>query len=456
MNLGQFEFDIMQPGKRGVGGRVKEIMAFCSLAFTLLMTLNSAKFANFAGIKMREFIRLYLDAYKGLSTPAWMLALVMLINRSGAMVIPFLGVYMVNHLNFSLEDTGTVLSCFGVGAVAGSFLGGWLTDKVGHFKVQLTSLILTVPMFFLLPELNTVVKLAIGVFMLSIISETFRPANSVSIAYYSKPDNIIRSFSLNRMALNLGFSIGPALGGFLAAISYTFLFYGNAIAAFFSALLFFVYFRNRKGNEKAIVHEEVAEDPGTNRSPYKDTLFVLFSVLSCVFAICFFQLLSTLPLYYRTVYKLTEADIGVILAFSGLVVFLLEMLLVHIAEKRMTARAVIVWGTLLCGLSFLILNLTHGIWVLYVSIFVLCIAEILAMPFMATVTLQRSSLKTRGAYMGVNALSFSAAHVFSPFVGTRIASIYGFETLWYGTAIVLLLTAIGFLIVMKKMKLADF
>lgn len=405
---------------------------------------------------MREFIRLYLDAYKGLSTPAWMLALVMLINRSGAMVIPFLGVYMVNHLNFSLEDTGTVLSCFGIGAVAGSFLGGWLTDKVGHFKVQLFSLVLTVPMFFLLPELNTVVKLAIGVFMLSIISETFRPANSVSIAYYSKPDNIIRSFSLNRMALNLGFSIGPALGGFLAAISYAFLFYGNAIAAFFSALLFFLYFRNRKGNEKAVVQEDNDRDSRTDQSPYKDTLFILFSILSCVFAICFFQLLSTLPLYYRTIYMLTEAKIGVILAFSGMVVFLLEMLLVHIAEKRMTPRAIIVWGVLLCGLSFLILNLAHGVWVLYVSIFVLCISEILAMPFMATVTLQRSSLKTRGAYMGINALSFSAAHIFSPFVGTRIASVYGFETLWYGTAIILLLTAAGFLVVMKKMRLADF
>lgn len=402
---------------------------------------------------MKEFIRLYLDAYRGLSTPAWMLALVMLINRSGAMVIPFLGVYMINHLNFSLEDTGTVLSCFGVGAVAGSFLGGWLTDKVGHFKVQLFSLIMTVPMFFLLPELNTVVKLAVGVFILSIISETFRPANSVSIAYYSKPDNIIRSFSLNRMAMNLGFSIGPALGGFLAAISYTFLFYGNAIAAFFSAILFFIYFRNRKGNEQKKAALQVEETGKAERSPYKDLLFMLFSVLSCIFAICFFQLLSTLPLYYRTVYKMTEADIGVILAFSGVVVFLLEMLLVHIAEKRMSARAIIVWGTLLCGLSFLILNLAHGMWVLYTSIFVLCIAEILAMPFMATITLQRSSLKTRGAYMGINALSVSAAHVFSPFIGTRVAAEYGFNTLWWGTAVVLLITATGFFFVMKRMKL---
>ncbi|MNY32028.1 Major Facilitator Superfamily protein [compost metagenome] len=108
---------------------------------------------------------------------------------------------------------------------------------------------------------------------------------------------------------------------------------------------------------------------------------------------------------------------------------------------------------MLCGLSFLILNLANGVWVLYLSIFVLCISEILAMPFMATVTLQRSSLKTRGAYMGINALSFSAAHVFSPFVGTRIAANYGFEVLWYGTTAVMLLTGIGFLLVMKKMKL---
>lgn len=403
---------------------------------------------------MKAFFRLYLDAYRGLSTPAWMLALVMLINRSGAMVIPFLGVYMINHLKFSLEDTGTVLSCFGIGAVSGSFLGGWLTDKSGHFKVQLFSLILAVPMFFLLPELNTVLKLAVGVFMLSLISETFRPANSVSIAYYSKPDNIIRSFSLNRMALNLGFSIGPAMGGFLAAVSYTFLFYGNAIAAFLSALLFFLYFRNRRGNEKKLADPDpVAADPLKNRSPYKDSLFIFFSVLSCIFAVCFFQLLSTLPLYYRTAYKLSEADIGIILAFSGMVVFLLEMLLVHIAEKRMTARGVIVLGTILCGLSFFVLNLANGIWVLYLAMFVLCIAEILAMPFMATVTLQRSSLKTRGAYMGINALSFSLAHVFSPFLGTRIAAAYGFEVLWYGTTGVLLLTAFGFLLVMKKMKL---
>jgi predicted MFS family arabinose efflux permease len=404
---------------------------------------------------MREFIRLYLDAYKGLSTPAWMLALVMLINRSGAMVIPFLGVYMVNHLHFSLKDTGTVLACFGIGAVSGNFLGGWLTDKAGHFKIQLISLFLTIPVFVLLPQLHTVGMLAIGVFMLSLVSETFRPANSVSVAYYSKPDNVVRSFSLNRMALNLGFSIGPALGGFLAAISYSFLFYGNAIAACCSGLLFFLYFRNLRGNKKV---KEVAIDPGNQvveRSPYRDLPYLLFSLLCAVFAICFLQLLSTLPLYYRTVYKLSETEIGIIMAFSGLVVFLFEMLLVHIAERNFSARTAIITGTLLCALSFLILNLAKGIPVLYISMFVICIAEILAIPFMSTVTLQRSSPKKRGAYMALNALSFSFGHIFSPFIGTRVAAAYGFDVLWWGTTVALVIAAIGFFFVMRMMRLSS-
>ena len=400
---------------------------------------------------MKEFLRLYLDAYRGLSAPAWMLALVMLINRSGAMVIPFLGVYMINHLSFSLEDTGTVLSCFGIGAVAGSFAGGWLTDKVGHFKVQTVSLLLSVPMFCLLPLFKTVETLAVGIFILSVITDSFRPANSVSVAYYAKPENITRAFSLNRMAINLGFSIGPALGGLLAIISYSWLFYGNAIGAVLAGLLFFFYFRNRKGNENVLKKEADAAAEAKEVSPYRDKQFIWFNILTALYAICFFQLLSTLPLFYKEIHKLTEADIGILLAYSGFVVFALEMLLVHIAERKMTSAQVIILGTILCGLSFIMLVLPGKYLVLYVSMFVLCISEILVMPFVATVTVQRSGATNRGAYMGFGALAYSAAHIVSPYLGTRVADFYGFDTLWIGTGVLTVFIALGFYVIMKKM-----
>lgn len=380
-----------------------------------------------------------------------MLAFIMLINRSGAMVIPFLGVYMVQSLHFSLKDTGTVLSCFGIGAVLGSWLGGWLSDKMSHFKVQLFTLFLSVPVFCYLPELKTPVSLALGVFLLSIITEAFRPANSVSVVSYSKPENITKSFSLNRMAMNLGFSIGPALGGFLAAISYHWLFYGNALSSALSGIIFYIYFSNIKRNpvKKSDFQQSVSPEKGL--SAWRDNHFLIFSLLCCFYSICFFQFLSTLPLFYRQVHHITEWEIGLILAFSGLVVFSLEMLLVHMAERRFSASSVIILGTLLCGASFIMLLLPGRHLLLYSSMFILCISEILVMPFMATVTLKRSSKEKLGSYMGMNALSYSAAHVFSPFLGTRIAENYGFNTLWLCTGALTLLTAAGFWLIIKRL-----
>lgn len=398
---------------------------------------------------MKTLFQLYLASYKGLSKPAWVLALIMLINRSGAMVIPFLGVYMTTSLKFSLSEAGTVLSCFGAGAVCGSWLGGWLSDKVGNFKVQFLCLMLTVPVFCILPQLTEPVWLAVGVFILSIISETFRPANTVSIASYTSPENITKAFSLNRMAMNLGFSIGPALGGFLAAWSYHWLFYGNALSSGLAGLFFYLYFKKRQARQIA---KPAVTPSSTAVSPWKDTYFLIFSFFCCLYSICFFQLLSTLPLFYRTAHHLSEWNIGVILAFSGFVVFALEMILVHIAGRKWSSSTIIIAGTLLCGASYVMLLLPGKYAVLYSGIFLLCISEILAMPFMATLTMHRAPEHKQGAYMGINSLSFSIAHIVSPFAGTRIASHFGFDVLWITTGLISLFTAAGFYWVIRKLQ----
>ena len=400
---------------------------------------------------MKRLWKLYLGSYEGLSKPVWMLALIMLINRSGAMVIPFLGVYMTQSLNFTLTETGTVLSCFGMGAICGSWIGGWLSDRIDHFSIQFFCLLLCIPIFCFLPFLKSPVTLSAGVFVLSLVSETFRPANSVAIASYTKKENITKAFSLNRMAVNLGFSIGPALGGFLAAFSYRLLFYGNALSCAIAAIVFYFYFRRRAREKQEKPRTKPVGNAG--RSPWKDTQFVLFSLLCCLYTICFFQLLNTLPLFYREVHLLDEWNIGLILGFSGLVVFLLEMLLVHIAEKRLSASTIIILGTILCGVSYLMLLFPGRLLILYTSIFVLCISEILAMPFMSTVAMQRATAETRGAYMGMSSLAFSVAYVLSPYLGTRIAHNFGFDILWLLTGLVTVLAALGFWINMKRMKL---
>lgn len=392
-----------------------------------------------------KLINLYTSSFKGLSQESWMLALVMLINRAGSMVLPFLGVYMTNHLHFSIENSGIVLSFFGIGSVIGSWFGGMITDKIGEYKVQSLSLFLSVPLFCLIPLFTTEEGLAGIILMQSIVSETFRPANSVAITKYAKPENITRAFSLNRMAVNLGFSIGPALGGILSAISYEFLFFSNALAALLAGLMYIWFFRKRTrlAKKKARNVKEAIVIKKEN-SPYRDRKFMVYCIFCMLFSICFFQLFSTLTIFYKDTAHLSQQNIGFILGYSGFLIVLLEMGFVQLAEKYFTLGFTMLIGTFLCGFSYAMLAFDYSMVVLLVSMTLLCIGEIWTLPFMSTITALRSGENNKGAYMGLNGMSFSIAFIITPYIGTLIADKLGFNTLWIGTGVLAILIAIGF------------
>ena len=402
---------------------------------------------------MNRIFKIYKDAYSGLSQESWMLAIVMLLNRTGSMVLPFLGIYLIDELNFTLNESGIVLSCFGIGSLLGSTLGGFLTDKIGNFKVQALSLLLSAPLFAILPQFTTLVPVAVMMLIMSMVSMLFLPANSVAITRYAKKENITRAFSLNRMAVNLGFSFGPALGGFLSNYTYDLLFYGNAIAALVAGIAFIQFFHNRKERNTA---ESLAENTKNDeviveRNAYTDWKFIIFTVFCSLFSIAFFQILNTLPLFYKDVVKLSQSEIGFLLGFSGFCVFVFEMLLVHWAEKKFTITEILFYGSIVTGISYSIFGFSHWLPIMYMAIFLMSIGEMLVLPFISTVTAMRAGVKNKGAYMGLNGLSGAFAFIVSPYLGTIVATKYNFEILWFGTAIVLLLTAVGFKLTVNQL-----
>lgn len=396
-----------------------------------------------------QVIQLYRNAFGGLSRAAWILALTMFINRSGSMVLPFLSVYLSGSLGLSIRQVGLIMSIYGMGSISGALLGGWLTDRFGHFHVQYLSLTIGGTLFFFVAGLTEFEKLSIGIFVLSMIIECLRPANASSIAYYARPENITRAFSLNRMAVNLGFSVGPALGGLIATISYTFLFYADGFTCISAGILFFLYFRNRKGN---VVESHSVDESKKNISAYRDVPYLFFVLLSSIYAILFFQFIFTLPLFYRNVYFLSEKQIGGLLGFNGFMVFMLEMIMVYKIGTRVAPWKLIFLGLILTGFSFVLLNFGHG-WIFLVSAMaILSISEILVMPYLATVSVQRAGVGNRGTYMGLYTFSYSAGTVLAPFLGTLAIDHYGFETLWWLVGLGALFAAFGFYLTLKKMK----
>ena len=395
----------------------------------------------------------YINTFKGLSREAWMLSIVMLINRSGSMVLPFLGVYMTDHLKFSLENTGIVLSFYGIGSVLGSWLGGFLTDKFGEYYIQSWSLFLSAPIFLIIPFFPSVEMMAVLIFLQSTISDTFRPANSVAITKYARPENLTKAFSLNRMAINLGFSIGPALGGILSGISYNFLFIVNGIGAVTAGIIYVIFFRRRNKifREKKKLEPTKPIEKTVTKSPYKDYPFLLYSFLCAVFAVCFFQFFNTIPLFYKDVAKLDQSTIGFILGYSGFIIVLLEMPLVSLAERVLKIPQILSIGIIMSGVSYLLLLFGSNIPLLLLSMSILSIAEIWVLPFMSTVTALRAEKGNKGAYMGLNGIAFSFSFIFTPFLGTYVVSHFGFDSLWIGSFAILMVTAFLIFWITKKM-----
>jgi predicted MFS family arabinose efflux permease len=371
-------------------------------------------------------------AYGGLPRQAWLLAAIMLVNRSGTMVVLFLAVYLTKERHFSLEQAGSVLSVFGIGALLGTYLGGKLTDRFGHFWVQFWSLALGGLLFFGLIGLRSYPELVVGVFLLSLVSEAFRPANSASVAHYNPPEHLPRAYSLNRLAINLGFAVGPALGGLLALKGYHWLFVADGATCLASAGLLYWLFAPRPGDPPQVYpRTQAPEAPNLVRSPFRDRVFMGFILLVLAQAICFFQLFSTLPLYYRTAYGLSEAQIGWLMALNGLLVALLEMLVVYQLGNRPRKMRIIALGTLLVGLGYAVLNAWAHWSVLVLGVVVLTLGEIFTMPFMSVFAVGRSQPQNRGQYLAVYSMAYSGAHTLAPLVGTQVVAQASFAALWW-------------------------
>lgn len=391
-------------------------------------------------------LKLYRNAYGGIPRPVWLLALVMLVNRSGTMVIPFMTVYLTRQLHFTLGQAGLVMSLFGVGSIAGAYIGGRLTDRFGHYFVQVASLLAGGLGFIGLGQLTTLPQISTGIFLLSLTAETFRPANGAAIAQYSNPENLTRAYSLNRLAVNLGWSVGPVLGGFLAILGWNYLFWVDGLTCILAGLVLWLFLPRPAVNAKIADHPDGKNVPVPVQSAYRDKPYLWFVLFTMVNAIAFFQFFFVVPLYFRQSLGLNEFEIGLVMSFNGVLIVAIEMLLVYRLDGRRSPLVYVIWGVLLNGLAFLLLNILGNLVVAAVLTCVLAITlgEMLSMPFLNAFWASRASNGNRGQYAGLYSMGYSVAHILAPAVGTQVAQRAGFGVLWFLIAGCCGVSALGF------------
>jgi predicted MFS family arabinose efflux permease len=380
-------------------------------------------------IMLKTGFQRYIDNFKGFSREIWILTIITFINRAGTMVLPFLSKYLKEDLGFSYSQVGWIMVCFGVGSMLGSWLGGKLSDKIGFYRIMIFSLLTSGLMFFVIQYITSFIGLCISMFAIMSVADMYRPAMFVSIGAYAKPENRTRALTLVRLAINLGFAAGPALGGLIIMnIGYSGLFWADGMTCIVAILIFWMKVKEKK---KSAFTDKVHPGEVLTHSVFKDKPFWLFLLTCLISGILFFQLFTTIPLYHKEQFNLTEFQTGLLLTMNGILVFFCEMAIVsYIERKKINKVKVVAFGVLLMSISMFLMLINTWVGILTLMMLFMTFAEMFAFPFSNSVALSRAPKGHEGRYMAIYTMSFSLAHILSAKVGMEIIDYYGYQMNW--------------------------
>ena len=372
----------------------------------------------------------YIDNFRGFSREIWILTLITFINRAGTMVLPFLSKYLKEDLHFSYSQVGWIMVSFGCGSIIGSWLGGKLSDKIGFYKIMIFSLLTSGFAFFGLQFITSFEGLLIAMFLIMTVADMFRPAMFVSLGAYAKPENRTRALTLVRLAINLGFAAGPALGGLLImSVGYKGLFWVDGASCILAILIFWIKVKEKKKSKYTD-----KEHPGEvlTHSVFKDTPFWIFLTGTLITGILFFQLFTTIPLYHKEQFNLSEFQTGLLLTLNGILVFFLEMPIVSYIEKhKINKLKVITYGCLAMAISIYLLLVNNWAGILIIMMIFMTFAEMFAFPFSNSFAMSRAPKGHEGRYMAIFTMSYSLAHILSAKTGMEIIDRFSYQTNWF-------------------------
>jgi MFS family permease len=283
---------------------------------------------------------------------------------------------------------------------------------------------------------------------LSLASEAFRPASMAVVADLVKHGQRKPAFALTRLAINLGMSVGPALGGYLATVSFKFLFLVNGSTSLIAGLLLLLALRQAPIHHARATLEAGVSLPLPTRRAWSDSRLLFFLGALFLLALVFFQHLSSMALYLVRDLHLTEIDYGLLFTINTLLIVALEVP-INSATAHWSHRKTIGLGAFLSAAGFGALAFAWDFWSVTATVVVWTFGEMFFFPAMAAYATDIAPASRRGEYMGMTQMAMSLAFAIGPWAGTAVLGAFGGKVLWLGAF------AIGLVSTVMMLRLPD-
>jgi MFS family permease len=223
-----------------------------------------------------------------------------------------------------------------------------------------------------------------------------------------------QAFALIRMAINLGMSLGPALGGVLAKAHFSSLFLVDGLTTLGAAAV--LAWALPVGAAPA--RSAPGEAQPSLWGPLADPRMRSFWLGSVAVATVFFQADSAMPLHLVHNIGLSETTYGLLFTINTVLIVLLEIPLTA-AIAHWDTRRTLALGALLVAAGFGLLGLAHDVWGVAATVLVWTLGEMLYSPSSSAYAAELAPPNQRGAYLGLYTAAWSIAFTLAPALGTR-------------------------------------
>lgn len=379
-----------------------------------------------------------MNPWRGLGAlpkEVWYLCLAILVNRAGTMVLPFLTLYLTVERQWSAVTAGLALTIYGMAAIVVAPLAGRFSDRLGSLLIIKLSLFSSGLLLFIFPFITSLYGILAITAIWAFATESFRPPSMALIGKLTGPAQRKMAFALSRLAVNLGMSIGPVIGGFLAMKSFKSLFYVDGTTTILAGAL--IALMPWKIHEAA--PDVIATDAQTTTPPavgygsvLRDRRFVYFLVAMLPVEMVFFQPLAAMPLFVVRDLHISEAAFGMLLAINTVLIIFTEVPL-NTAMSNWSHRRTIALGALLVGVGFGGLALSNGAAAIAATVVVWTVGEMILLPASSAYVSDVAPPAQAGAYMGLYTMGFSFAFAIGPWLGVEVLERFGQAAVWLGT-----------------------
>lgn len=369
------------------------------------------------------------ESLRALPRPTWALAIATFINRAGTMVLPFMTLYLTRNLHFTVGQAGFVLTLYGLGALFTSPIAGRLCDRFGSVLMLRVSLFSSAVLMFLFPLARTFTSVIVATLVLSVAVEMFRPAGLSTVSQLVEPVMFKPAFAVQRTAINLGMSIGPAVAGYLATISFLWLFLIDGATSILAGVVLLLSLAPIKKKTPDTKADTVNNSGLSDSMVLQDRRLLLFLAGVIPVGIIFFQHMSAMPLFMVENLHLSPAVYGLMFTINtGLIVFL-EVPINH-ATSHWPNRRSLILGTILCAAGFGSLVFASGVVSVSATVVLWTSGEMILFPSMSAYVADIAPDQRQGKYMGYYMMAFSLAFMIGPWAGTQVLEHFGPTILW--------------------------